>query len=292
MRRAIVLKLFAALLLTSAVASAVLLWSFGEKRVSREAVVEGLKLRVWRARWLVDHMDHGKQFQKPASMTPDMPPEGTERLTVEFVLSNMTAEPKRFLPSELSLESEDGKVFEPEWAQWPELELLPGQMIHTLTYFDVPEQDEALLLRWSRQRQHYSLFVTYTPGHHSEVEEKREEIPDEWPKTVMWLPKGDAERGKQAYMERFSCSACHGIPGTGTQTVGSDLTGIGKLAGARVAGEDAAQFLYNSLLEPNRAIAPVCANGQACAAPSRMPPFGKLLTVEDMSDLIAYMLSL
>jgi cytochrome c553 len=292
MRRALVLKLFAALLLTSAVASAVLLWRFSEKRVSREAVVEGLKLRVWRARWLVDHMDHGAQFQKPASMSPDMPAEGTERLTVEFVLSNMTAEPKKFMASELSLESEDGRVFEPEWSQWPELELLPGQMIHTLTFFDVPEQDQALLVRWSREQRQHSLLITYTPGHHSEVEQKRQETPEQWPKTVMWLPAGDAARGKQAFMERFSCVSCHGVPGqAGTQTLGPDLKGIGKAAGQRANG-DAAQYLYDSLLEPDKAIAPICVNGQPCATPSGMPPFGSLLSVEDMSDLLAYMMSL
>jgi mono/diheme cytochrome c family protein len=287
------LKACVLLLLTSALASAMLLWRFGERRVSREAVVEGLKLRVWRARWLVDHMDHGAQFQKPADMMPDLPPEGSERLTVEFVLSNMTAETKTFMRDELWLESENGRVFQPAWSQWPTLELLPGQMIHTVTFFDVPEQDEALLLRWSRQRHEYSLFVTYPPGHHSEVEERREQIPDEWPKTVAWLPAGDAERGKTAYMDRFSCVACHGVPGQpGTASIGPDLRGIGEVARVRAGNGEAAQYLYEALLEPDRALAPVCAQGQPCATPSRMPPFGKLLAVEDMSDLIAYMLTL
>jgi mono/diheme cytochrome c family protein len=53
-------------------------------------------------------------------------------------------------------------------------------------------------------------------------------------------------------------------------------------------GRESEQYLYESLIAPDRAIAPACPKGP-CAKPSAMPPWGSILTAQEMADLVAYL---
>ena len=271
------------------VASLSLLVRYGMSRVSRQAEVGDLRLNVRRARWLVDQMEHGQRYGRPPTMMEGMPPHGLLRFNVEFVLFNAGRLAERFKHDELRLHSEGGRVYAPAWAQWPTLTLRPGQSIHTLVYFDVEEQDDALKLTWHREGAH-GLVVTYAPGHHGTSERT---APVRWPPMVDWLPPGSAERGKRIFEQRYGCVACHGDPDLpGSETVGPHLASIGEAAGSRVSGQSAAQYLYASLLRPSEFVPERCAKSLPCRRPSQMPPFAALLSVEEMSDLLTYLLQL
>lgn len=119
------------------------------------------------------------------------------------------------------------------------------------------------------------------------------EIPTvEWPDSVADLPAGDAANGETLYFTTFACNSCHGDPATpGTNVVGPHLGDIGVVGGERVEGQSAADYIYESILDPNAFIAPICANDLPCTAPSSMPPnFGQRMTEQDMADVIEYLL--
>ena len=54
----------------------------------RQAEIDGLSLELERARWILDQMDHGENFQKPSVMMPDMPEWGKQRVTLDISFSN------------------------------------------------------------------------------------------------------------------------------------------------------------------------------------------------------------
>jgi mono/diheme cytochrome c family protein len=115
----------------------------------------------------------------------------------------------------------------------------------------------------------------------------------EWPESAEDLPEGDAANGAQVYEITYACGACHGDPGTpGTNAIGPWLGNIGNEAADRVEGMSAEQYLYESILDPNKFISGGCPAGD-CAEPSVMPPnFGDRMSEQDMADLIAYYMSL
>ena len=43
-----------------------------DQRPVQQATIGGLSLQVLEARWLLDQMDHGENFQKPSTMMPDV----------------------------------------------------------------------------------------------------------------------------------------------------------------------------------------------------------------------------
>ena len=114
----------------------------------------------------------------------------------------------------------------------------------------------------------------------------------EWPESADDLPEGDAANGAELYETVApSCLSCHGDPGTpGSNAVGPWLGNIGNEAGDRVDGQSAEQYLYESILEPNKFISGGCPAGDC---PAAMPPtFGLSLSEQDMADLIAHYLTL
>lgn len=98
-------------------------------------------------------------------------------------------------------------------------------------------------------------------------------------------------RGKAVFL-KSGCIACHTIEGVSTGAVGPELTHVGTNAETRVAGETAEQYIHASIIDPNAFIVADCPPGP-CASPSVMPlTFGETLTPEQLSDLVAYLLSL
>jgi mono/diheme cytochrome c family protein len=98
-------------------------------------------------------------------------------------------------------------------------------------------------------------------------------------------------RGKSAFTTA-GCIACHAIEGVGSGTVGPDLNQIGTVAESRVPGQTAAEYILNSIIDPNAFIVEDCPPGP-CASPSVMvATFGETLTAGQIDDLVAYLLSL
>ena len=112
----------------------------------------------------------------------------------------------------------------------------------------------------------------------------------DWPQDINELPTGDRESGKLLYATRFGCAACHGHPeAPGTHTIGPHLGDIAADATHYTDGHSAAAYVYESLLDPDAIISPNCPAG-LCRSPSMMPPYDKLLTLQAMADLIAYLI--
>jgi mono/diheme cytochrome c family protein len=113
----------------------------------------------------------------------------------------------------------------------------------------------------------------------------------EWPATVAELPEGDAENGQQLYEVTYGCQGCHGDPAQeGTNAVGPWLGDITEVGAERQEGYTAADYVYESVLDPNAFIAPECPTGP-CTDPSGMPmDFAQRMTPQDMADVLSYLL--
>lgn len=115
----------------------------------------------------------------------------------------------------------------------------------------------------------------------------------EWPENFDELPAGDAANGPAAY-QTYGCFACHGDPqgASSSATVGPWLGNIGNDASTRVEGLSAAQYIYESIMDPNAFIAPQCPNGP-CPEPSPMRmDYPNIMNEQDMADLVEYYLTL
>lgn len=85
--------------------------------------------------------------------------------------------------------------------------------------------------------------------------------------------------------EAPACSFCHVVEGTSSKT-GPSLDGIASMAGKRVSGLDAVDYLRESILDPSAYIA----DGKD---KSRMyKHFGDVFNDEEINDIIAYLITL
>ncbi len=245
-----------------------------------------LVLRFERSAWVHDEMTHLPGFKMPPSMMPDMPLPGQQRMTVEFAVFNGGRTPVEFNTGELVLASAGGTRW-PSLAAFDTTELAPGHSLTTVVGFDVVDGDEPLTLSWERGDAQQKILATRSPP--------MARLPalraTDWPKQVSELPPGNVGRGSALYNGRLACFTCHGQQGLpGSNTVGPPIDGIGTEAATRIQGLTAAQYLYESILDPNAAIAPLCAGGQPCAEPSTMPFYGELLSPAEMADLVAFLI--
>jgi cytochrome c551/c552 len=81
-----------------------------------------------------------------------------------------------------------------------------------------------------------------------------------------------------------ACIGCHNTD-PATQMVGPTWHNVGDTAVARVEGESPAFYLYQSIVEPNAHVVPDY-------PPGVMPQtYGQSLALEDLADLITYLLS-
>lgn len=279
----------AAAALAFAIGGWVVLVRAGARIPVGEARLGGLTLRLEKARWLEDQMDHGVRFGMPSSMTPDLPDGERQRLTVEVALHNPGAHPRVFRGDELRLISEAGREYPPLGQQPAELALGSGQRLYAAVQFDFDAGRDpgSLALRWQRRGEHAYLFVPAPPEH----DHARPRGVMEWPPDVaLLLPIGRAERGRALFGRTYGCAACHGDVGvSATNRVGPHLAGIGRTGASRVPGRSAAQYIYESIVAPSAHIATGCRGGP-CAEPSAMPEYAGVLTFQEMADLVAYLI--
>ncbi|HSR68494.1 MAG TPA: hypothetical protein VLU25_11175, partial [Acidobacteriota bacterium] len=89
----------------------------------------------------------------------------------------------------------------------------------------------------------------------------------------------------------YGCVACHGDPGVpDSNIIGPHLGRIGTAAASRIEGKSAAQYIYESILEPNAFIAPECEQGLPCDEPSAMPEYAALVDIEHVAHLVTFLL--
>ena len=276
-RQALVSLVGVALMVAGAVAAARL-----PGPVSTTIVAEGLRLSVSQVRW-VHHEGHDPRVPMPSSMMFGAPEDGSQRLSLELEVENRSPRVAFFSPAELVARAAEGEVPGAS-SDGERFTLPPGTRLAATVRFDVPEQDGELDVSWARDTRRHRLLVTQVPRH---------ELPEviAWPALVTALPPGDAENGRRLFATR-GCSACHGsLETVGGATLGPELAGVHAEAAARRPGMTAAQYLYESMLEPDAFVAPRCAGGRPCASPSAMPAFDRTLEPSEAADLVAALLA-
>ncbi|MDY7096417.1 MAG: hypothetical protein SX243_25890, partial [Acidobacteriota bacterium] len=108
----------------------------GQRIPVREATLEGLHLRLDEARWVLDQMDHGENFQRPSTMAPGMPEWGSQRVTIGVAFQNISDSTQIYDGSEFYLVPEIGKAVPPVGAQVGRAPLEAGQHLNTTIHFD------------------------------------------------------------------------------------------------------------------------------------------------------------
>lgn len=256
----------------------------------QEANIDGLNVRLEDARWIADQMEHGENFAKPAAMMPDMPAFGSQRLTVYLALENRSKELREYRGEEFYLVPEIGEKLPPFGAVVGTATLEPGQTINTGIHFDIDTRQPhgRLVVEWRHENRSVYFPVPLPPEHYHLRPRGGEDLP---PDARLLLPIGKAARGERLYAGTYGCSACHGDPKVpDSNNIGPHLGGIGDKAGSRVKDLRAEQYLYESIIEPDAFIAPECKGGVPCEAPTAMPEYSSLVTVQDAADLLAYLL--
>ena len=256
----------------------------------REARLGGLHLKLNQARWVLDQMDHGENFQRPSTMMPDMPEWGSQRVTVDLAFENVSGESQLFAGEEFFLVPELGREVPPVGAQVGRARLEPGQRLNTTLHFDfdTTEPHGKLLVEWRRRGQSAYLPIP-EPAEHYHLRPRGGEValPQD---ARLLLPIGDADRGEGLFNGRFGCVACHGdLASPGSNNVGPHLAGIGVAAASRVEGLSAAQYIYDSIRIPGAFIAPECKHGP-CTEPTAMPEYASLMNLQHFADVVTYLL--
>ena len=88
----------------------------------------------------------------------------------------------------------------------------------------------------------------------------------------------------QSNNEAPACSACHSLTGE-SGGMGNSLAGIAALAGGRVAGQSAEEYLYWSILRPGQYLLAGYSNLMYSRYEESLEP-------ADLADLIAFLLTL
>lgn len=158
-----------------------------EVAVGRAAALNGLSLTVDRTAWMFNDHSHeddpsdssaaaglpkevqqlaearnleieeattaqGQVFPMPASMMPDLPDEGHERLKVELTLQNTGRRSQPFGPGDFRLRSEAGGEWLPRAKSTFRADVLhAGQSVNGVFFFDVPQEEaQDLFIVWQR----------------------------------------------------------------------------------------------------------------------------------------------
>jgi mono/diheme cytochrome c family protein len=250
----------------------------------REAELSGLRLRLERAVWLHEPTDHGDTATLPA--VPGAPAPGQRRLTVELTVFNPRSLPSDFTPGELLLtDATTGTEWRPTREGSATFTVRPSELLSVTLGFDVPRTSSVLRLEWARGTERVLLLSTRRPRNPSEG-------PPAWPRRVEELPPGNASAGSALFHGRLACVSCHGNPAEPDgRRIGPALVNFSRVGATRVVGMSAAQYAYESLLNPGAFIAPECAGQGPCAQTSTMPLYGETLSPQEMADLISYLVN-
>jgi hypothetical protein len=276
--------------LVLALAGSALVIREGQRIPTDGGTVDGLNLRLVQARWILDQMDHGENFQKPSVMMPDMPDWGSQRVTLDLALENRSEESQTFDGGEFVLVPQFGDAVPPMGANVGIANIEPGQSFNTALHFDVDTREPhgRLQVEWRRRGEAIYLPIP-APAEHYHLRPRGGELrlpPD----VRVLLPLGKAERGARLYAGS-GCAACHGaIETPGSNNVGPHLGAIAIHAQDRIEGVPAAQYVYESIISPSDFIAPECSNGRPCSVPSAMPEYASLLSPRDVADLITFLM--
>jgi len=130
----------------------------------------------------------------------------------------------------------------------------------------------------------YDLFGTPTPTTAYNAQ-RTPIVPTTLPTAVQTYPVGDAARGAQLFAGSATCSTCHRLTEAG-ESVGPSLKGIALRAATRRPSMGAEQYIRSVILAPDQSITPL-------TKPGIMPPnFAQTLSSEQISDLVAYLMTL
>jgi len=256
-----------------------------------QATVGGLHLDLNEARWVLDQMDHGENFQKPSTMMPDMPEWGKQRVTLDLAFENRSRQTQIFDGREFRLVPEIGDAVPPIGAQTGRAELAPGQSFNTAVHFDFDTTlpHGKLRVEWRRDGKRIYLPVP-EPAEHYHLRPRGGEVSLP-PNAELLLPIGNPDRGQQLFDAVYGCVACHGDLSTpGSNNVGPHLGGIATAATHRIEGVPPEQYIYESIIEPGAFIAPECAEGEPCSEPTAMPEYASLMSLQDVADLLTFLL--
>ncbi len=112
--------------------------------------------------------------------------------------------------------------------------------------------------------------------------------PPRIPFTALDFSLADAGSGEklfsQSHNEAPACAACHAIDGADSG-IGNALAGLADVAGQRVAGQSAAEYLYWSILRPGQYLVAGYSNVMYA-------DYEETLEAADLADLIAWLLTL
>ncbi|MEM7350137.1 MAG: hypothetical protein AAF657_04970 [Acidobacteriota bacterium] len=257
------------------------------------ATLDGLYLHMEEARWILDQMDHGENFQKPSVMMPDMPEWGKQRVTLDLAFQNRAEQTKVYDGLEFYLVPEQGEAVPPIGAQVGRAKIGPGQSMNTAIHFDFDTRlpHGKLKVEWRRDGE-TAYFAVPEPAEHYHLRPRGGEVALP-PDARLLLPIGKADRGATLYSALYGCVACHGDPSIpDSNNVGPHLAGIGAAAATRIEGMPGPQYIYESIIEPSSFIAPECKGGLPCAEPTAMPEYASLVNLQDAADLLAYLMEL
>jgi len=168
-------------------------------------------------------------------------------------------------------------------------ELLPGQSFNTALHFDFDTREPhgKLIVEWRHAGE--SVFLPIPePAEHYHLRPRGGEVALP-PTANLVMPLGRAAYGERLYLGTYGCVACHGpIDRPGTNAVGPHLAGLAGRATERLEEVPGEQYIYESIIYPNAFIAPECRSGP-CSSPSAMPEYASLMSLQDLADLLVYL---
>lgn len=104
---------------------------------------------------------------------------------------------------------------------------------------------------------------------------------------------GDAVNGAKLFTQELAgedvptCISCHAVePGKQAEVMGNNLSNVGNRAGQTVRGQSAEAYLYASIVDPDVYLAGGFQEG------IHYRGYGKVLSRQQLNDLVAYMLTL
>ncbi len=279
----------------AALAVAALGWGLvireGQRIPVEQAEVDGLHIELSRARWILDQMDHGENFQKPSVMMPDMPEWGSQRVTLDLSFHNRSNKKRLYAGEEFFLVPEIGEEVPPIGAQIGQALIAPGQSLNTALHFDFDTREPHGKLRVAWRHQDETVYLPIPePAEHYHLRPRGGEValPQD---ARLLLPIGKVARGKSLYDNILGCGACHGDPAIpDSNNIGPHLGRIALEAETRIEGLPGPQYLYDSIRDPAAFIAPECKGGVPCETPTAMPEYASLMNLQDFADVVAYLL--